>query len=86
VTFNFPGRINDINNLTTTTGNLIVGNGTSWAALTVSPSNGKVLMASSTATNGVSWETITASAAAGGSPNQIQYNNGGVLAGDANFT
>jgi hypothetical protein len=83
--FNFPGRINDINNLATTTGNLIVASGTTWTAVGVG-SNGKVLRASSTAPGGLAWETMTASAAAGGSDTQIQFNNGGVAAGDTSFT
>ncbi len=61
VTWNFPARINTINNLATTTGGLLVATSSpnGWTALGVG-SNGKVLTASSTAPNGVSWETATA--------------------------
>jgi hypothetical protein len=55
-TFNLPGLLDDINGLATTTGNIMVANGTTWVAKGVG-TNGKVLMASSTATGGVSWET-----------------------------
>ena len=56
LTWNFPGRINDINNLATTTGNFIVASGTTWFAKTIG-SNGLCLVASSTASAGVSWES-----------------------------
>jgi len=61
-TFNFPYRIDQINSLATTTGSLIVGTSTGWSALGAG-TTGRVLMASSTAPSGLSWET-----ASGGTP------------------
>ena len=51
------GRLATINNIATSTGSLILGQGntTGWAGLAIG-TNGKVLTASSTATGGVSWE------------------------------
>ncbi|MDP3975190.1 MAG: hypothetical protein Q8P88_02825, partial [Candidatus Jorgensenbacteria bacterium] len=60
LTWNFPGRINDINSIATSTGNLIVASGTTWVAKSVG-SNGFVLTASSTAASGLSWEPASAS-------------------------
>ncbi len=53
-TFNFPGRINDINNLATTTGNLIVASGTTWVAKAIGTDN-LCLQASSTQSGGIAW-------------------------------
>jgi len=69
-TFNFPGRLSDINGLATTTGNIIVASGTTWTAKGIG-TNGKVLMASSTAAGGVSWETV--SSGGGGVPNMNSF-------------
>ncbi|MEK7149503.1 MAG: hypothetical protein AAB757_00795, partial [Patescibacteria group bacterium] len=57
-TFNIPQDWNDIAAMSTSTGNLMVASSTGWKALGVG-TNGKVLMASSTAPNGLSWETIS---------------------------
>jgi len=84
-TLNYPEFINDIAAISTSTGNLIIASSTGWKGLAIG-SNGKVLMASSTASNGMSWETVSASASAGGSNTQLQFNNGGVFGGDANLT
>lgn len=81
------GRLSTINSLATTTGNLIVAktDATGWYSLGVG-TNGKVLTASSTATNGISWETIVASASAGGADTNIQVNEAGTLAGYSTLT
>ncbi|MBU1783709.1 tail fiber domain-containing protein, partial [Patescibacteria group bacterium] len=55
---NGSANLTSIASIATTTGNLIIANGTGWTGLTVG-ANGKVLTASSTATGGVSWETIS---------------------------
>ena len=80
------GRLSTINGIATTTGNLIVGrtDTTGWYGLVVG-SNGKVLTASSTATDGISWETVVASASAGGANTNIQVNEAGAIAGYAGF-
>ncbi|MBU0646885.1 hypothetical protein KJ809_00475, partial [Patescibacteria group bacterium] len=49
-------NLTSIASIATTTGNLIIANGTGWTGLIVG-ANGKVLTASSTATGGISWET-----------------------------
>jgi hypothetical protein len=71
-------------------GDLLVGSSTAtygWIPLGVG-STGKVLTASSTAPNGVSWETA-ASGGGGGSPASpsasVQFNDGGTFGGDADF-
>jgi len=76
------GRLSTINSIATSTGSLIIGRNdtTGWYGLTVG-TNGKVLMASSTATNGVNWETVVASASAGGSDTNVQVNEAGAIAG-----
>lgn len=67
-------------------GNILVGTGTGWAVLTVGQDR-QVLMASSSATNGLAYQNGTSSlASAAGSDKQIQFNNGGALLGDANLT
>ncbi len=58
-TFNFPSRIDQINSLATTTGNLIVGTSTGWSALGAG-TPGRVLTSSSTAPFGLSWEVVSA--------------------------
>jgi hypothetical protein len=57
-TFSLSSNLTTIGGLGLTKGNLIVGNGSNWAALAVG-ANGQVLMASSTAANGVSWGTVS---------------------------
>ncbi len=81
------GRLATINNIATTTGNLLVAktDTTGWYSLGVG-ANGKVLTASSTATNGISWETIVASASAGGANTQVQVNENGAIAGYSGLT
>ena len=54
-TFNYPTQWNDFASIATSTGNLVVASSTGWKGLTIG-TNGKVLMASSTAPLGVSWE------------------------------
>ena len=58
-TIDLIGRLATINSIATSTGSLIIGrnDATGWYGLVVG-ANGKVLTASSTATNGVSWETV----------------------------
>ena len=52
--------LGDIANLATSTGNLIVGSSSvGWVALSVG-ANAKILTASSTAPNGISWEGVSA--------------------------
>jgi hypothetical protein len=60
-------------------GSLIVGDGATDPIELVVGADGKVLMASSTATGGVSWETVTAAATAGGNDTEIQVNEGGSI-------
>lgn len=62
-----------ISGLASTTGNLIVGSSANgWAALGIG-SNGQVLTASSTATNGVSWEAAAAGSGGGSTYNTIEF-------------
>jgi hypothetical protein len=84
-TFNFPVRLNDINGLATTTGNVICGSGTTWGVKTVG-TNGKALTASSTAPCGISWETVASGGGTpGGSDKQVQFNDAGTFGGQAGF-
>ena len=64
-----------------TKGSLIVGNGSNVGTELTVGANGKYLMSSSTATNGVSWETVVASASAGGADTNVQVNEAGSIAG-----
>ena len=57
VPYIFQPNIIQINTLSTSTGNLIVASSTGWQSLGIG-TNKKVLMASSTASLGVSWETV----------------------------
>jgi hypothetical protein len=66
-TFSLSSNLTTIGGLAATKGNLIAGNG-SWQALTVG-ANGKVLMASSTAANGVSWEAVSTGGLSGSGAN-----------------
>ncbi len=68
---------------TTTKGDIIVYNGTDNIRLAVG-TDGQALFADSAEASGVKWDDITASA--GGNNTEIQFNNGGLLAGDADFT
>jgi hypothetical protein len=70
--------------ITSNVGDLAIDNGSGPTALSVG-SNGQVLTADSTQPLGIKWATPTASASAGGSNRQIQYNSGGSLAGDGNL-
>ena len=83
IAFNFPLRIDRINNLATTTGGLIVASSSpnGWGILAVG-TDGKSLVASSTAPAGVSWETVTGgSGTPGGSDRQLQFNNNTAFGG-----
>lgn len=75
-------------NYGSTTGNIFCANGTDWTTKAVG-SNGKVLMASSTAPCGISWETVSSSGGGAGTPGgldmQIQFNDGGSFGGDSDF-
>ena len=77
--------LDDFAALTPTIGDIITTAGTDWTDFAVG-TNGKVLTASSTATNGISWETIVASASAGGANTNIQVNEGGAIAGYSTLT
>jgi len=66
----------------TTTGDLIIGNGTSSATRLAIGTNAYVLTSNGTT---ASWQPIP-TPSAGGSNTQVQYNNSGVLAGSANMT
>ena len=68
---------------TTTKGDIIVYNGTDNIRLAIG-TDGQALFADSAEASGVKWDTISASA--GGNNTEIQFNNGGLLAGDADFT
>lgn len=74
LTFNFPGRINDINNLATTTARLIRANGTTWTA------------AQAALSTDVTGLLPIANETPGGADKQVNYNNGSLFAGDSNFT
>ncbi|KKK53547.1 hypothetical protein LCGC14_3093690, partial [marine sediment metagenome] len=64
-------------------GSILVGSSTKAYAPLAVGSNGLCLIASSTATNGISWELCTS---LGGSDTQILFNNAGASAGDSNLT
>ena len=68
---------------TTTKGDIIVYNGTDNVRLAVG-TNGQALFADSAEASGLKWDTISASA--GGNNTEVQFNNSGLLAGDADFT
>jgi hypothetical protein len=68
---------------TTTKGDIIVYNGTDNVRLAIG-TDGQALFADSAEASGVKWDTISASA--GGNNTEVQFNNGGLLAGDADFT
>ena len=70
----WSAKLDQISSIATTTGNLLVASSNGWQGLTVG-SNGKVLMASSTAPNGVSWETLSASGGLSGAgvAGQVTY-------------
>ena len=68
---------------TTTKGDIIVYNGTDNVRLAVG-TDGQALFADSAEASGVKWDTISASA--GGNNTEVQFNNSGLLAGDADFT
>lgn len=55
ITKNTSSPLGKIRSIATTTGNLIVGCGTNWAAFTIG-TDGKILTASSTATCGIAWQ------------------------------
>lgn len=75
IAFNFPFKLNTINGFATTTGGLIVATSSvnGWALVPVG-TNGKALVASSTAANGISWESIVNSLT--GTANQITFTAG----------
>ena len=68
---------------TTTKGDLIASNGTDNIRIGIG-TDGQALFADSLSAGGVKWDAITASAA--GSATQVQFNTGGLLAANANFT
>ncbi|MBU6500208.1 MAG: hypothetical protein KGJ89_00005, partial [Patescibacteria group bacterium] len=80
-TFQYDSDIIQIATLAPTKGNLVVGNG-SWAALAVGANN-KALMASSTATNGVSWESVPGGS---GTTNSVPLWSAGTTLGNSLIT
>lgn len=58
ITKSASSSLGSIRAVATTTGNILCANGTVWVGKTIG-SNGKLLTASSTATCGVSWETLS---------------------------
>lgn len=68
---------------TTTKADIIVYNGTDNIRLAVG-SDGDALFADSTEASGLKWDAVSASA--GGNTTEVQFNNGGILAGNSNWT
>ena len=68
---------------TTTKGDLISRDGSNNIRLGVG-SDGDALFADSTETSGLKWAAVSASA--GGNTTEVQFNNGGILAGNSNWT
>jgi len=68
---------------TTTLADIIVYNGTDNIRLGVG-SDGDALFADSGEASGLKWDAVSASA--GGNTTEVQFNNGGILAGNSNWT
>ena len=68
---------------TTTKADIIVHDGSDNIRLGVG-SDGDALFADSTETSGLKWAAVSASA--GGNTTEVQFNNGGILAGNSNWT
>lgn len=68
---------------TTTKADLISRDGTNNIRLAVG-ADGDALFADSTETSGLKWAAVSASA--GGNTTEVQFNNGGILAGNSNWT
>ncbi|MEK7212496.1 MAG: hypothetical protein AAB686_02375, partial [Patescibacteria group bacterium] len=87
-TFFYPSKIIRIAILATTTGNILVGSNTAgWNVLAVGAS-GRVLMASSTAPDGVSWETVSGGggiAGSGASGQATFWTGASTISGDNAF-
>ena len=79
--------LDDIAALTPTKGDILTTAGTNWADFAIG-SDGKVLTASSSATNGISWEAVTAGGIDGsGTSTQIAYwSDADTLTSNGNFT
>ena len=68
---------------TTTKADIIVYDGADNLRLAVG-SDGDALFADSTTATGLKWDAVSASA--GGNTTEVQFNNGGILAGNSNWT
>ena len=68
---------------TTTKADIIVYDGSDNLRLAVG-SDGDALFADSTTATGLKWDAVSASA--GGNTTEVQFNNGGILAGNSNWT
>lgn len=80
-----PGTLDDLTDVTITSaaqGDILYYNGTAWVNLAAG-TNGNYLKTQGAGANPV-WAAVTASP--GGSDTQVQFNDGGTLAGDAGFT